>query len=66
MTLATKGTRRKYSCYFCGQEIFLDSTVRSENGKRIPHNVDGTKHDCPKSPYNIKKRQRESVKEPVA
>jgi hypothetical protein len=53
----TKNTKKRFLCYWCRQEIILDSGVRSDAGKRIPHNVDGTKHDCPNSPYNVRKRQ---------
>ncbi len=49
--------RRGFKCYWCGADITFDKGICSENGKRIPLNPDGTKHDCPQSPYNLRKRR---------
>ena len=46
-------------CYYCEQAIKFDPKKRSDSGKAIPLNMDGTPHDCPESPYNKRKREQE-------
>jgi hypothetical protein len=43
---------RSFKCYTCNRAIKFDSSVRSKSDKAIPLNLDGSKHDCPKSLYN--------------
>ena len=52
-----KNNPRAFRCYFCDAPITFDKAIRSANNKPIPLNVtDRSKHDCPKSPYNLKKK----------
>ena len=44
-------------CITCNEAIRFDRKQRSENGKFIPLNLDGSRHDCPKSPYHAKKKK---------
>lgn len=39
------------TCRDCGQVIGFRDDVRSESGKRIPFNTDGTRHNCQKEQY---------------
>jgi hypothetical protein len=38
--------------YGCSKQIKFDDTKVGKNGRRIPLNLDGTRHDCPFSPHN--------------
>jgi hypothetical protein len=46
--------------YNCGTDIIFDDGVRGKTGKKIPLNLDGTRHDCPNSPYKRKVSQTHS------
>ena len=41
-----------YSCHGCQQPIKFDNAVKSESGKVIPLNPDGSRHDCPAKSQN--------------
>ena len=43
---------REFKCYTCNRAIKFDSSIRSKSDRAIPLNLDGSKHDCPKSSYN--------------
>jgi hypothetical protein len=38
----------EFSCNACGKELHLDDKVVSRSGKRIPLELNGNTHDCPK------------------
>lgn len=50
--------------YNCGADITFDDGVRGKTGKKIPLNLDGTRHDCPNSPYRMKVTQTQSIQPP--
>lgn len=53
-----KKGKRVLRCYRCHQAIYFDLTDKTDTGIPIPHNEkDGLRHDCPKSPYHLKKKQ---------
>jgi hypothetical protein len=45
--------------YNCGTEITFDYGIISRTGKKIPLNLDGTFHNCPNSPYNLRLHQQQ-------
>jgi hypothetical protein len=47
---------RTITCKYCGQQIMLNDKITSERGRKIPLNINGSNHSCPKSPYNVSKR----------
>jgi hypothetical protein len=50
--------------YNCGTDIMFDDGARGKTGKKIPLNLDGTRHDCPNSPYKRKVSQTHSTQPP--
>lgn len=47
--------------YNCGIDITFDDGVIGKTGRRIPLNLDGTRHDCPNSPYKRKVLQTQYI-----
>lgn len=47
--------------YNCGTDIIFDDGVIGKTGKKIPLNLDGTRHDCPNSPYHKRNSQSNSI-----
>jgi hypothetical protein len=48
-------------CWYCGNWIHFDESVRYPNGKCVPLLDNGQKHDfrdCPKSSYNLRKESK--------
>lgn len=52
----------KMKCWYnCGTDIIFDDGVRGKTGKKIPLNLDGTRHDCPNSSYNKRFPPQKSI-----
>ena len=51
--------------YNCGTHIIFDDGIRGKTGKKIPLNLDGTRHDCPNSPYHKRNSQKTQSFEPT-
>jgi hypothetical protein len=43
---------RTINCKYCDQQISFSDNIRSERGKKIPLNPDGSHHNCPQRPFN--------------
>ena len=44
-------------CKYCGQSITFNDSVTAPSGKKIPLNIDGSHHECPRNPFNIARQQ---------
>src|SRR5437867_12342176 len=44
-------------CNMCEEIIGIDESIRSKNGKKIPLNMDKTRHECPNSDYALRKNE---------
>lgn len=52
--------------YGCGKELIWDKNRRSDSGKMIPiEKATNEPHNCPKSPYNMGKRQDTQASAPT-
>lgn len=47
-------------CNGCGQLIVFDDTIKSKSGKKIPLNIDKSRHECPNSDYAKRKSQNQN------
>jgi hypothetical protein len=47
-------------CRHCSQPITFDEKIKANSGKMIPLNLDRFNHNCPKSPYNLSKRDADN------
>lgn len=53
--MESKKIQRSFKCYYCDAAITFDKNIRSINDKAVPLNLDKSPHDCPKSPYKLRK-----------
>jgi hypothetical protein len=48
-----------FLCKDCGQVwLHVNTSIRSPNGKCIPLDENGERHNCPKSIFNLRKQSR--------
>jgi hypothetical protein len=49
--------KKTYSCRRCNEEIYFDSSMKSQSGKAIPLDpITKLPHDCSKSPFKTRKK----------
>jgi DNA-directed RNA polymerase subunit RPC12/RpoP len=47
--------KRTIRCTYCNQQIIFDDNRKSNSGKKVPLNPNGSNHNCSKSPFNLSK-----------
>lgn len=64
--MESKKAERSVKCYYCDAAITFDKNIRSVNDIAVPLNLDKSPHDCPKSPYKLRKAAEKSAAETVS